>query len=442
MSAPPEQTVRLAPILLVNFISMLGFTIVLPFLVFLVERMGGNAFVYGLIGATYPAFQFIGAPILGRWSDRLGRRRVLLLSQIGTLISWIVFAGALFLPVVEIAAVDSSALGTFTITLPLLVIGLARALDGLTGGNISVANAYVADVSSEADRSANFGKMGVAANLGTILGPTLAGLLGATVYGARLPVAAAVLISAVGVLVIARALPDVRRRIPDCDCLRDDQAGALSPELRDCLQSVEAEVVGVRAVLAQRGVRGMVALYFTVMLAFSLFYVAFPIHAASSLGWHVTTMGAFFGVLSAALVIVQGPILTRVSRRVREKPLILAGLVLLAGSFVLMRAGDTPTLYGAAVVMAVGNGIMWPSVLSLLSKTGDQRHQGAVQGVAGSAGSLASIFGLLGGGLLYGGLGASIFLIPAVVAAIAFGLATRVGSASPGGTDHQASLRS
>lgn len=92
----PEEKVSLLPILAVNFIGTLGFSIVLPFLVFLVNRLGGNAFIYGLASSMYPAFQLIGAPVLGRWSDTYGRKNILFLSQLGTLFSWIIFLGALF----------------------------------------------------------------------------------------------------------------------------------------------------------------------------------------------------------------------------------------------------------------------------------------------------------------------------------------------------------
>src|SRR4030066_1630434 len=88
----------LFPILLVNFVGTLGFSIVLPFLVFLVMKFGGNAVVYSLLAAIYPAFQLIGAPILGRWSDIYGRKKVLLISHGGTLVGWIIFLFALFLP--------------------------------------------------------------------------------------------------------------------------------------------------------------------------------------------------------------------------------------------------------------------------------------------------------------------------------------------------------
>ena len=103
-----EQHISLTPVLLVNFIGTMGFSIVLPFLVFLVAKWGGNAIIYGALAATYSFFQLIGAPILGRWSDRYGRRRILLLSQLGTLASWVVFLIAFALPVTALAERGSS----------------------------------------------------------------------------------------------------------------------------------------------------------------------------------------------------------------------------------------------------------------------------------------------------------------------------------------------
>ncbi|HKI07920.1 MAG TPA: MFS transporter, partial [Nitrososphaeraceae archaeon] len=122
-------------LLLITFIGSLGYSIVLPFLVFLVVDLGGNAIVYGIISAMYPAFQLIGAPILGRWSDIYGRKKILLLSHGGTLAGWVIFLIALFLPVNNLFNVNSTIIGTFAITLPLAALFLARAIDGLTGGN-------------------------------------------------------------------------------------------------------------------------------------------------------------------------------------------------------------------------------------------------------------------------------------------------------------------
>ena len=204
------------PLLLITFIGTLGFSIVLPFLVFLVIDLGGNAIVYGLLSATYPAFQLIGAPILGRWSDIYGRKKILLLSHGGTLAGWVIFLIALFLPVNNLFNIDSTIIGTFVITLPLAALFLARAVDGLTGGNVSVANAYVADISSDENRSKNFGKMAISSNLGFIVGPALAGILGATVYGEVLPVLAALILSLVVLVVIVFILKETR-----CSILRE-----------------------------------------------------------------------------------------------------------------------------------------------------------------------------------------------------------------------------
>ena len=177
-----EKHPQLFPIFLVNFIGTLGFSIVLPFLIFVVIKFGGNAIVYGLLAATYPLFQLIGAPILGRWSDTYGRKKVLLLSNAGTSIGWVLFLFALFLPAEKVFNIDLPLLGTFVVILPILMLFLARAIDGITGGNLSVANAYVSDISSDETRSKNFGKMAISSNLGFIVGPAIAGILGGTVY--------------------------------------------------------------------------------------------------------------------------------------------------------------------------------------------------------------------------------------------------------------------
>src|SRR5918999_3016766 len=197
-----NKQIPLYPLLLSNFIGTLGFSIVLPFLIFLVMDFGGNAIIYGILAAMYPAFQLVGAPILGRWSDIYGRKKVLLISHGGTVIGWIFFLFALFLPVENLIRISSLFIGTFVISLPLVVLFLARSIDGITGGNISVANAYLADISSDENRSKNFGKMAISSNLGFIVGPALAGILGGTIYGEIIPVLAALILSMVTIFVI------------------------------------------------------------------------------------------------------------------------------------------------------------------------------------------------------------------------------------------------
>ena len=428
--SPTARRVSLGPVLMVNFIGTLGFSIVLPFLVFLVTRFGGNALVYGLVGATYPAFQFIGAPILGRWSDRYGRKRILLLSQAGTLLSWIIFSAALFLPMTVLWTVRSSILGEFTVTLPLLVIVIARALDGLTGGNISVANAYVADVSTDEDRNRNFGRMGVASNLGMILGPAAASVLGATAWGEILPVFGAAIISLVATIVIATSLPESN----PCGfqhSLNRRAGAALGQEPRNCLAAGRSSDQGVRTALAQPNILYILVLYFVILLSFNFYYAAFPMHAATNLRWTVVETGIFFAVLSLLMVVVQGPLLSRLSRHVSEARLVLFGCLMLGTNFLFMQSSRVDLIYVGAAFFALGNGLMWPSLVALVAKVAGSRFQGITQGLAGSAGSLAGIGGLVAGGFAFGFIGSATFLVSALLAYVSFGLSFRLLRLAP-----------
>ncbi len=411
-AAVPSK-IPLFPVLLVSFIGSLGFSIVLPFLVFVVLKFGGNPVVYGLVGATYPALQLLGAPLLGRWSDRYGRKRTLLISQVGTLLSWGIFAAALFLPRTVLASVESPLLGSFTLTLPLALVFVARALDGLTGGNVSVANAYVADITSEEERSRSFGRMGVASNLGFIVGPALAALLGATAQGERLPIFAALLISLVATVLIAVRLPESNPCALEHGPKVADLNRVFGHEHKACVEFQDGNSVKLRDALNRPGMASILALYFVVFLGFNFFYTTFPVHAVGVLSWTVIDTGVFFATLSFFLVLVQGPVLEQLSKSFSEDRLILIGSLILGSNFLLMLSHHVGVIYTAAALFALGNGIMWPSVLSLLSKLAGERYQGVVQGFAGGIGGLASVLGLVLGGLLYERIGGMTFAVSA-----------------------------
>ena len=403
------------PLLLITFIGTLGYSIVLPFLVFLVVDLGGNAIVYGILSAMYPAFQLIGAPILGRWSDIYGRKKILLLSHGGTLAGWMIFLIALFLPVNNLFNVNSTIIGTFAITLPLAALFLARAIDGLTGGNVSVASAYVADISSDENRSKNFGKMAISSNLGFIVGPALAGILVATVYGEVLPVLAALIIALVVLVVIVFFLKETKCSILMETPEKNYVGRVFSFESKECYKTANPKRLKFRDVFKLKHISFLLVLYFLIFLGFNIFYTSFPIHAVDGLGWTVTQMGIFYAVLSGIMVLVQGPILRKALRKFSEEQLVIIGSVILGTNFILFVSPDIILIYGAAVLFAVGNGLMWPSVMSILSNRAGIVYQGTVQGVANSFGSLASIIGLLVGGLLYNVLGATTFLVSAGV---------------------------
>ena len=414
--ASVEKQIQLFPILLINFIGTLGFSIVLPFLVFLVTDFGGNAIVFGILSATYPTFQLIGAPILGRWSDIYGRKKVLLLSSGGTLIGWIFFLFALFLPNENLFSINSALIGTFVITLPLLVLFFARSIDGITGGNVSVANAYLADISSDENRSNNFGKMAISSNLGFIVGPALAGILGATIYGEILPVLAALFLSLITLIVIGFALRESKSSsaiilVPEKGTI----GKVFAQECKECYKIANPKKLSFQDVFKLKHISFLLVLYFFIFLGFNIFYTSFPIHAVVGLKWSITQMGIFYAVLSGIMVLVQGPVLRKALKKFSEEKLVILGNLILGTNFILFVSNDIILVYGAAVLFAVGNGLMWPSLLSILSKRAGMVHQGAVQGVASSFGSLASIIGLTIGGLLYNLLGGTTFLIIAGV---------------------------
>ena len=372
MASSINKQIPLYPLLLINFIGTLGFSIVLPFLVFLVIDFGGNAIIYGILAAVYPAFQLIGAPILGRWSDIYGRKKVLLVSNGGTLIGWIFFLFALFLPVENLFSIDSSLFGTFAITLPLLVLFFARAIDGITGGNISVANAYLADISSDENRSKNFGKMAVSSNLGFIVGPALAGILGATIYQEILPVLAALFLSLLTLIVIGFALKEskpqlvvVTEQIPEKESIRK----VFAQECKECYQVPNPKKLRFKDVFKLKHISFLLVLYFFIFLGFNIFYTSFPIHTVNNLKWSVTELGVFYAVLSGIMVLVQGPVLRKALKKFSEEKLVIIGSIILGTNFILFVSNNNIFIYGAAVLFAVGNGLMWPSFLSILSKT-------------------------------------------------------------------------
>ena len=402
----------LFPILLVNFVGTLGFSIVLPFLVFLVMKFGGDAIVYGLLAATYPAFQLIGAPLLGRWSDIYGRKKVLLLSNVGTSVGWILFLFALFLPTKNSFTIDLSFFGTIIIIAPLVLLFLARAIDGITGGNISIANAYLADLSSDETRSKNFGKMAISSNLGFILGPALAGILGGTIYGEILPVTAALVLSLVTLFVIGFLLRESRPLseeilVPEEGTIRK----VFAQECRDCYSTEGTKKPRFRDIFRLEHISFLLLLYFFIFLGFNIYYAAFPTHAANDLKWSITQLGIFYAVLSGIMVLVQGPILRKALKKFSEEKLVIIGSLILGTNFILFVSNNIVSIGGAVVLFAVGNGLMWPSFMSILSRRAGSKLQGAVQGVAGSFGGLASIIGLILGGFLYNSIGGATFLI-------------------------------
>ena len=184
---------RLIPIFIVVFVDLLGFSIILPLLPYYAGKFGAAPQTIGILIASYSLCQFIASPILGDWSDRYGRRPILLYSQIGSCLGFILMGTALLLPN------------------PLLWLFVARIIDGLSGGNLTVAQAYISDITRPEERARSFGMIiGVSFGLGFLIGPTLGGFLSR--YGYDVPAYAAAVISFASIMATFFLLPETQHQ--------------------------------------------------------------------------------------------------------------------------------------------------------------------------------------------------------------------------------------
>lgn len=332
---------------------------------------------------------------------------------------------ALLIPQTQLVSFDKTWIGTFTLTIPLIILAIARALDGITGGNISVANAYLSDISNDENRKANYGKMAMSSSMGFILGPAIAGLLGATILAEIIPVGMAILISTLALFVIWFKLPESKADIVQPDLDRFKLRKLFANEQKECYDVEKTNEKSIFKVLQMPNISFLVLIYFLTFFGFSFFYVSFPMHALKVLKWNPFELGIFFSVMSGLMILVQGPLLSKLGSKVSDEVLVTVGSFLLVVNFVLIGSSNVSIAYISLVFFALGNGLMWPSYLSILAKNAGQKEQGAVQGVANGAGSLASIIGLLVGGWLYGSYGEVTFYTAAVLLFIIFLLSFR-----------------
>jgi DHA1 family tetracycline resistance protein-like MFS transporter len=240
------QNKRLLILFLIVFIDLLGFSLILPLLPFYAETFGASPFQIGLLVASYAAAQLVGAPLLGRLSDRIGRRPVLIISLIGTFIGFLMlgFANSLWM------------------------LFASRLLDGFTGGNISVAQAYITDVTDESNRAKGLGLLGAAFGLGFIIGPAVGGIL--SVYGFALPAFVAAGFSFISILGVILFLPESLTEAARADMAnRERQKFSIGNLWRAINRPRVGPILNVR---------------FFYGLAFAIFQTIFPLYALYRFG--------------------------------------------------------------------------------------------------------------------------------------------------------------
>lgn len=346
----------LVPIFLIVFVDILALTIILPLLPFYAERYGASAFVVGILVSSFAFCQFLSGPILGKLSDTWGRRPVLVLSQIGTFIGLLVLG--------------------YANSLALVFVG--RIIDGLTAGNLTVAQAYMSDISPPDKRLSAYALIGISFGLGFLLGPAISGFL--VPYGISAPIFAAAGLSFISVLLSFFWLKEPRSRV-------------LATSKRGLFLSRE----DLSRFLKHRFIGKILLLFFIFSFVFSWFTSSFALFLERGFTWDgrpfaVREVSYVLAVLGLYGIILQGGLIGRMNKRWGELKLVYMGFVAYVVGFLLM--GTLQGYTGLAISLLIssfGSGVLRPALTSLLTQSADPNDQGFVLGVSQSLGSLAQI---------------------------------------------------
>jgi DHA1 family tetracycline resistance protein-like MFS transporter len=371
---------RRSPLLVIFitvFIDLIGFGIVIPVLPFYVEGTKFNASprVVGLLFASYSVMQLLFTPILGRLSDRYGRRPVLFLSLLGTSLGFFILG--------------------FAKTIWMLFAG--RIIDGVTGGNISTAQAYIADVTTEENRAKGMGLIGAAFGLGFVFGPAIGGVLsrwdvqlgGLHIPGISVPLVFAGALAFANATLLYFVLPET---------VTPDHPARVSAATGRWSQLIKA--------LHSSRLAFVLSIYFLFVVAFSIMTSSFGLFTLFRFGFDAHDTGWIFAFVGVIGAVVQGGLIGRLVKTFGELPLVITGALLFAASlFAIPLTGPhtgLAALLGLGAAFAVGNGLATPSLTSLASKSVGRGEQGGVLGVTQAVASLARVVGpLISAALIY-----------------------------------------
>lgn len=372
---PSESTARggerfftppLIIIFITVFIDLIGFGIVIPILPFYaqVEPFNASPFVIGMLVAVYSWMQVFFTPVLGQLSDKYGRRPILFISLLG------------------------AAVGYFIVGLAntLVLVFVGRIISGITGGNISTAQAYIADVTTRENRAKGMGLFGAAFGLGFILGPALAGIL--SKYGISVPFYFAGFLSLANAIALYFILPESRK--PGATEAQPHRRGRLA-EVLDSLRDPVFRIIALT--------------YFLLITAFSIMTYAFVLYSEFTFGYGPEQNGYLFAYVGLISIIMQGVVFGIAARKFGEARLAVFGcLVLTAALFAVPFSepgfGGLAGLLAVSAFLAFGNAFATPALGTLASKNAGEHEQGRVLGVMQSGASLARAIGPTIGGVL------------------------------------------
>jgi len=377
-------TTPLIIIFVTVFIDLVGFGIVIPILPIYAETSPFNAtpFEIGLLFSIYSWMQFFFAPVLGRLSDKYGRRPILFISILGSALGYFVvgYASTLFL------------------------VFAGRIISGVTGGNISTAQAYIADVTSKENRAKGMGLFGAAFGLGFILGPAIAGIL--SKYGIHVPFYFAAALSLINATALYFILPETIKTGAAAD-----KTGQNSERADGKFGTLDLIYIGINRLaelfrsLKEKEFGLINLIYFLLITAFSIMTYAFVLYTSYVFGYSAEQNGYLFAYVGFISIIGQGVIFHRLVDRIGEGVMTSAGCLMMAGGlfaipFVGPAQGGLIGLLIGSAVLSFGNAFASPALTSLVSKLSHEHEQGKSLGVLQSGASLARAIGPTIGGLL------------------------------------------
>ncbi len=350
------------------FLDVLGLGVLIPVLPYYAQQFRTDAFTVGLLSAAFSIAQFTSSPFLGALSDRIGRRPVILFNILGSSLAYYLFA--------------------WSNTLWLLM--LARVLEGVTGGSISTAQAYIADVTPPEDRMKRFGLIGAVFGLGFIIGPAFGGFL--STFGLAMPAYAAgtlcLLATTFGFFMLPESLPAERRETTPL------QAGDANPFAK------------VAQALARDAIRPILLAVFVVNVAFGGLQSNFAVFTLKRFGMGPQANAWIFVYIGCLSIFMQGVVVRRLPKTLNPVRTSMLGLTAMSVGFLGISFSEVPWhLYPAIAILAFGNGIAAPMMTALISKRVGEREQGTVLGSSQAILSATRIVGPLFAGAVFDILG-------------------------------------
>ena len=362
---PPPPKGAISIIFLIVLMDLFGFGVIIPLLPFYAKLYAASDFQVGLLFSIYSACQLMAAPILGLLSDRFGRRPVLVFSQLGSV------AGYLLLGFATHSTWANPAMG-------LALVYVSRVIDGISGGNISTAQAYISDVTTKKDRAKAMGMLGAAFGIGFSLGPFVGGILGN--INVSYPAFAAALFSLIAAVQTFIRLPESRRHLPT-----EAEAWLHPSKFLPILRA---------PILVQ-----MLLISFVSMIAFVMMESTFALFLKDAYSYNPKQVGYFFGLAGLVIITVQGGLIGKLTKRFGEWPLAMIGPALVCiAMYTYVQAGShklIALLLVGGILNASGRSLQMPTLSTLISHEADPRQQGTVFGLFHGLGSLGRVLGPL-----------------------------------------------